>query len=148
MAMDDSGPAFPHAYEHLDGYGGRTPVVEQGMTLRDYFAGQALPSVLLCIQEVGLMVKHSQRTQRAIIDNKDGRVVGYTQHDPKHAGTGKYCNGTSPAVDYVKDMRRAARASYRIADAMIEERNRTITRAPAPQPPDAAPPSSERTAEG
>ena len=37
---DDGGPAFPYAFEH-DDRGGFAP----GMTLRDWFAGQALVGI-------------------------------------------------------------------------------------------------------
>lgn len=39
---DDGGPAFPHQYE-LTG----SPRLQFGMTLRDYFAGQALAGTRL-----------------------------------------------------------------------------------------------------
>ncbi len=40
-ANDDGGPAFPHTVEYSDGLsGGRLPY--GGMSLRDWFAGQAL----------------------------------------------------------------------------------------------------------
>ena len=41
MASKDGGPAFPHyADEHDEIHG--LPIVETGMSLRDWFAGQAL----------------------------------------------------------------------------------------------------------
>ena len=40
--IDDGGPAFPYAFEHNDGErGGFAP----GMSLRDWFAGQALAAM-------------------------------------------------------------------------------------------------------
>ncbi len=38
---DDGGPAFPHRWTAVDG----APMGVRGMSLRDYFAGQVLPSV-------------------------------------------------------------------------------------------------------
>lgn len=38
LLPDDGGPAFPQAINDM----GTLTVVDQGMTLRDYFAGQAL----------------------------------------------------------------------------------------------------------
>ena len=41
--INDGGPAFPYAFEHNDGErGGFAP----GMSLRDWFAGQALAGML------------------------------------------------------------------------------------------------------
>lgn len=44
MLKNNDGPAFP---QHKNGVGGQTIASEGGMTLRDYFAGQALVAVLL-----------------------------------------------------------------------------------------------------
>lgn len=57
---DNGGPAFPFVTDaHLDnGYGGREripsrpQVIHGGMTLRDYFAGQALAGLLADPNEV------------------------------------------------------------------------------------------------
>ena len=40
MSKDDGGPAFPHPYQH-----GVLPA-STGMTLRDWFAGQAIPGII------------------------------------------------------------------------------------------------------
>lgn len=42
---DKSLPAFPLAGEEPDGYGGTFKFTNEGMSLRDYFAGQALAGV-------------------------------------------------------------------------------------------------------
>ena len=39
--IDDGGPAFPNTKQH-DGHGDLLAHAESGMSLRDYFAGQAL----------------------------------------------------------------------------------------------------------
>lgn len=38
----NSDPAFPFSYEKTNQYGNTYPVIFPGMTLRDWFAGQAL----------------------------------------------------------------------------------------------------------
>jgi hypothetical protein len=48
MSKDTSGPAFPNLGVK-DGYG-NVVGAQKGMTLRDYFAGQALPSVITALQ--------------------------------------------------------------------------------------------------
>jgi len=40
--QDDGGPAFPITWDEVNESGNRYPVVFNGMTLRDYFAAQAL----------------------------------------------------------------------------------------------------------
>lgn len=49
----DGGPAFPHDNQ---GLGGAHRIAQPGMSLRDWFAGQAL---------VGLLAKHSIGVNRA-----------------------------------------------------------------------------------
>lgn len=41
--INDGGPAFPRPVSHIAGVGIELP--QQGMTLRDYFAGQALAGI-------------------------------------------------------------------------------------------------------
>jgi hypothetical protein len=45
-ATNDGGPAFPRTYEFVED-GERMDATQNGMTLRDYFAGQALSGMLL-----------------------------------------------------------------------------------------------------
>jgi len=44
--MDTSEPAFPVAFTEVNNLGIEFPSVQYGMTLRDYFAGQALVGLL------------------------------------------------------------------------------------------------------
>lgn len=44
--IEDGGPAFPNTWDETNEYGVIFPFVERGMSLRDYFAGQALPAVI------------------------------------------------------------------------------------------------------
>jgi len=46
----DGGPAFPHVGTNTNG---GINVVEPGMTLRDYFAGQALVGILISESSIG-----------------------------------------------------------------------------------------------
>ena len=46
MATNDGGPAFPVPMVPCDNQGGFTDVREQGLSLRDWFAGQALAGIL------------------------------------------------------------------------------------------------------
>jgi hypothetical protein len=45
MTINDGGPAFPMSYDNSLAY---TYPSHQGMTLRDWFAGQALAGLLAC----------------------------------------------------------------------------------------------------
>lgn len=47
---DDGGPAFPHDNQEL---GDRHRVAQPGMTLRDWFAGQALAGMLADSEVIG-----------------------------------------------------------------------------------------------
>lgn len=42
----DGGPAFPSTWMETNGYGVQFPCILTGMTLRDWFAGQALVGLL------------------------------------------------------------------------------------------------------
>lgn len=44
--IEDGGPAFPNTWDETNEYGVIFPFVERGMSLRDYFAGQALAGTL------------------------------------------------------------------------------------------------------
>ena len=48
--MNNGGPAFPHDALHQNAGGFAFP--ESGMTLRDYFAGQALPKAIDQAKEI------------------------------------------------------------------------------------------------
>ena len=49
---DDGGPAFPTDEDTYD-YQGRRDAARLGMTLRDWFAGQALTGVLASLPDTG-----------------------------------------------------------------------------------------------
>lgn len=49
MPNKDGGPAFPHEYKFSDGTANR----DDGMTLRDWFAGMALQGYIAARIEVG-----------------------------------------------------------------------------------------------
>jgi len=44
--IEDGGPAFPYATTETNEHGLVFPYIEPGMSLRDYFAGQAITSIL------------------------------------------------------------------------------------------------------
>ncbi|MBN9073974.1 MAG: hypothetical protein J0H34_20730 [Rhizobiales bacterium] len=44
--IDDGGPAFPLAYTETNAYGVEFPCTYPGMSMRDWFAGQALAGML------------------------------------------------------------------------------------------------------
>jgi hypothetical protein len=46
MSKVENPPAFPFSYRALDAAGGEHEVVHDGMSLRDWFAGQALAAVI------------------------------------------------------------------------------------------------------
>jgi hypothetical protein len=47
MSKDNGGSAFPSKFSlGADGYGNEAFGIEQGMSLRDWFAGQALTSII------------------------------------------------------------------------------------------------------
>lgn len=48
MAKSNGGPAFPVPMIPIDREGGFTEVRESGMSLRDWFAGQALAGIIAC----------------------------------------------------------------------------------------------------
>ena len=65
--MDTGGPAFPMpAYRYADGYGGIQVEPQSGMTLRDWFAGQAL---------AGFLADSSQRLIAAAIEDDPDRAL-------------------------------------------------------------------------
>lgn len=45
MSTPNGGPAFPYAFQHEDDNRFQSQGVSLGMTLRDYFAGQALAAM-------------------------------------------------------------------------------------------------------
>lgn len=45
MSAPENPQAFPNAWEETNAHGVTFPYVERGMTLRDYFAGQALAGI-------------------------------------------------------------------------------------------------------
>lgn len=55
---DTGGPAFPHLRRNING-DTFEPISEGGMTLRDYFAGQAL---------AGLIVNNSNATRQIVTE--------------------------------------------------------------------------------
>ena len=59
MKQDDGGPAFPHTVNAADG----TPIAHLGMTLRDYFAGQALIGLLAMPD-----IDHDDRSMQDVIN--------------------------------------------------------------------------------
>ena len=57
---DDGGPAFPHDGRD-NGPGNIKGRPHDGMTLRDYFAGQALAGLAPCFEEYGDVAGHAFR---------------------------------------------------------------------------------------
>ena len=64
---DDGGPAFPaRPTERL--HGGGTITAHNGMTLRDWFAGQALAGLAPCFEEYGDVAGHAYRLSDAMLE--------------------------------------------------------------------------------
>ena len=106
----DGGPAFPFINEHT-----HPTTINHGMTLRDYFAGQALAGFKF---ELPL-----ERWWSAT--DEDGKVIDgyrysirekpYNLHDWEHEETGH---------DKGNDAEELAFAAYALADAMLAARER------------------------
>jgi hypothetical protein len=60
-AKDDGGPAFP--YPSTEFHAGHA-----GMTLRDWFAGQALAGLAPCFEEYGDVAGHAYRLADAMLE--------------------------------------------------------------------------------
>jgi hypothetical protein len=86
----DGGPVFPFINEHT-----HPTTINHGMTLRDYFAGQA----------VGELIKREVREIR-----KDGRMID--------------CFGLDDSQEVPRHTSHIASESYAIADAMLAARER------------------------
>lgn len=87
--IDDGGPAFPRTVQHFNDY----MEGKDGMTLRDWFAGQAL---------AGMIVK-TPLLMRSTFDN--GKTIGPSEEDMEIH--------TQAVVD----------AAFKYADAMLAERS-------------------------
>lgn len=96
---DEGGPAFPTERTEWDG-GQRTQWVQSGMTLRDWFAGQAVAGW------------------------GEGHHGNSHYLDPSHQGgsSTRFPDTRDVAADYAVRM---ARFAYNVADAMIAARGRT-----------------------
>ena len=69
---DDGGPAFPHRGLNSDGC---TDIIEPGMTLRDWFAGQALAGMLAnpnCGLSNGSLARRSYNIADAMLAARKG----------------------------------------------------------------------------
>ena len=54
MSANDGGPAFPVAFvQGMDPHGADVAPGDRGMSLRDWFAGQALAGLLACPEVTG-----------------------------------------------------------------------------------------------
>lgn len=93
-APNDGGPAFP-VMDHSEGIG--SVLRDPGMTLRDYFAAQALPALLL-----GISQTHANNVSRG-------------------------CNKALAEQETESAIRRAPAAAYVMADAMLIERAKART---------------------
>lgn len=77
MAIQDGGPAFPmqrvEEQMHRDGY--RTVIVDEGgMTLRDWFAGQAIGGLLMAERQgrhVVDLVRHAYQAADAMLAERE-----------------------------------------------------------------------------
>lgn len=58
-AKDNGGPAFPAQWDDKD---------NEGMTLRDWFAGQALAGLAPCFEEYGDVAGHAYRLADAMLE--------------------------------------------------------------------------------
>lgn len=76
--IDDGGPAFPHSAQPLDRQG--NPIMENhsewGMSLRDWFAGQALGAILSSVFSGALKSKDGSE-----IGPEDYAVAAYANAD-------------------------------------------------------------------
>ena len=68
--QDDGGPAFPQ--HDLSGYGIGPSERVSGMSLRDWFAGQALP---WCLQEFGSNADDMEQPHRAAYQIADAMLA-------------------------------------------------------------------------
>jgi len=76
--MKDGGPAFPAfsvSEYREDGYGGTFSITERGMSLRDWFAGQALAGYMVTDPDVlpELAAKMVYAIADAMLAEREGR---------------------------------------------------------------------------
>ena len=69
---DTGGPAFPARGEILMGIGSKIAINTEGMTLLDWFAGQAL-ATLPSNQKADYLAKEAYRTAKAMLAEKRRR---------------------------------------------------------------------------
>ena len=104
---NDGGPAFPFKFAS-DSYIDQDPIVSHGMSLRDWFAGQALVAIIARKNpEVGF----------------GGDILSAEDINPR--GTPVNKEGDRTSYDLFK--RWGPTTAYDIADAMIAARERTTT---------------------
>ena len=64
--MNDGGPAFPRPFSNNPGWGdyGKDMREQEGMTLRDYFAAAAMPSMIACYDHTWSMEHRASEAYR------------------------------------------------------------------------------------
>ncbi len=69
----DGGPAFPSAFTYSDRDGDITTKITDGMTLRDYFAAQALSGLIQYVgyESIANVVEHSYKIADAMIAERE-----------------------------------------------------------------------------
>jgi hypothetical protein len=66
---DDGGPAFPFEFTQTYAHGPPDRLVHTGMTLRDYFAAQALPAFVAAYSQTGLSFPHIAQLSYDLADH-------------------------------------------------------------------------------
>ena len=95
MKRDDGGPAFPRHVVTMDGMGGyETPPAEDGMTLRDWFAGQALASMAPVVCKPGCQYEPQDGDPRSV--EEFTAAVVYSLADAMLAERAKVERGQAP----------------------------------------------------
>lgn len=76
---DDGGPAFPCVRNGIDIFGRTHPIQEAGMTLRDWFAGQALAGMA----QLNWHEKHRQELARLVWQLADAVLAERERTEPQ-----------------------------------------------------------------
>jgi len=104
--IDDGGAAFPTGDDHATC--GNAQYYSPGMTLRDWFAGQAMAAIVSCYREILIHDKCEKTDRTHYVTFSESMAID------KNALTGENDGCAGIAVD-----------AYAFADAMIAEKRRT-----------------------
>ncbi len=104
---DEGGPAFPFKFAS-ESYINQAPIVSYGMTLRDWFAGQAMQAMVGSYRKTMRGVENAQTDSEGDLCGPDRDMLL-----DRNGVTGEYDGATEVATD-----------AYAIADAMLAARKR------------------------